>query len=229
MIGVIADIHSNLPALEAVLEDLDKKKVEEVICLGDVVGYGAYPNECCEIIKKRHINCVMGNHDFAAATGMVWAWFGPDAKKAIEWTNKKLTMENKMFLSVLPKRLTLDFKGVKVGLVHGSPVGELFEYIEPTTTDSTLKKFMEQMNCQILAFGHTHLSFAKLVGTGLVFNPGSVGQPRDNNPMASYVLLEPETMKISLCRKGYDVETAAMEMKIAHLPDFLWERLYEGL
>jgi putative phosphoesterase len=229
MIGVIGDIHGNLEALEAVLEELEEKKVDDVVCLGDIVGYGASPNECCEIVKKMNLHCVMGDHDYAAATGKLLNWFDPVAQEALKWTNKKLDKKNKIFLSVLPRKLTLELQGVKLGLVHGSPWDELFEYVQPTVKDSTLKKFLEEMECQALALGHTHIPFAKSVDARLVFNPGAVGQPRDGISMASYALLEPDNLKAKVVRKEYDVESAALKMKLANLPAFLQERLYEGI
>lgn len=229
MIGVIADIHANLEALYAVIEDLTDRKVDEIYCLGDLVGYGASPNECCKIINKMDIHCVMGNHDYAVATGELWNWFDPNEQKALEWTSKELDRKNKLFLSVLPRKLTLKAQGVELGLVHGSPWDELFEYVKPTTSEATLKKFLTEMDCQVLALGHTHMPFAKELETGLVFNPGSVGQSRDGIPLASYALLDPDEMKVKVIRKEYDIEEAVKKMKLAGLPAFFWERLSEGI
>lgn len=229
MIAVISDIHSNLEALEAVLEDIEHHHVERILCVGDVVGYGANPNECCNIIRQFEIPCVLGNHDFVAVTGKLLEWFNPYARKALEWTKRKLTRENQMFLAELPRRLVLDIDGIKIGLVHGSPWDELFEYVRPTVSESTLKKFLKEVGCSVLALGHTHVPFAKEVKTGIIFNPGSVGQPRDGIPLASYALFDIETRKVRIKRVNYDVETAAMKIKEAGLPDFLWERLYDGI
>jgi len=228
VIGVISDVHSNLEALEAVIDDLKNRHVNEIFCVGDIVGYGANPNECCDIIRQLEIPCVLGNHDFAAVTGKLVDWFQPSARESLKWTSEKLTRENKIFLAELPRRLIVKTDGVKLGLVHGSPWDELFEYVRPTTSESVLKKFLKEMKCNVLALGHTHLPFAKKVKTGIAFNPGSVGQPRDGNWMASYALLNTEEMKVKIVRVKYDVETAAMKIKSAGLPAFLWERLYEG-
>ena len=229
MIGVIADIHSNLEALYAVIEDLTERKVDETYCLGDIVGYGASPNECCDIIRKMNIHCVMGDHDHAVATGKLLNWFNPDAQKTISWTRKKLDKKDKIFLSVLPRKLSLEFQGVELGLVHGSPWDELFEYVMPTVKNIEAKKFLEEMKCKVLALGHTHIPFGKEVKTGLVFNPGSVGQPRDGNPLASYAIIDPDTLKIKIVRVEYDIETAVGKMQRECLPSFLGERLQEGI
>lgn len=228
MIAFISDIHGNLEALEAVLDNIKRHHADGIFCVGDIVGYGANPNECCNAIRDFEIPCVLGNHDFAAVTDELLGWFNPYARKALEWTRKNLTRENQMFLAELPRRLVLEVEGTKIGLVHGSPWDELFEYVRPTTSESVLKKFLKDVGCDVLVLGHTHIPFAKEVKTGIVFNPGSVGQPRDGNWMASYALFDPKHKKVRIRRVKYDVETAAMKIKEAGLPDFLWERLYEG-
>lgn len=229
MIGVISDIHANLEALEAVLADMDEKKVDDLVCLGDLVGFGVSPNECCDIIKGLDVNCVMGNHDYAVSTGKLWNWFDNPTQESLKWTSEELSRNHKLFLSVLPRKLVVEFGDVRLGLVHGSPWDELFEYVQPTVSDSVLKKFLDEMDCDVLALGHTHIPFAKEVKTGLVFNPGSVGQPRDGIPMASYAIFDPDEFKVKVVRVEYDVDKAVSKMKRAEIPRFFWERLSEGI
>lgn len=229
MIGLIADIHGNIEALQAVIEDMVERKVDEIYCLGDIVGYGASPNECCDTIKRMDIHCVMGDHDYAAATGELLTWFQPDAQKVLKWTSGVLDRKNKLFLSVLPRKLTLDVEGVRLGLVHGSPWDELFEYVRPTVKESVLKKFLKEMDCQVLALGHTHVPFAKELNEWLVVNPGSVGQPRDGIAWASYAIIDPFGLNVKIIRKKYDLQSAVKKMQLAGLPELLVERLKEGI
>lgn len=212
LLGIIADIHSNLPALQAVLEKL--QKVEKIICLGDLVGYGAFPNEVIELLKEENVVCIMGNHDWATLTGDL-SWFNIYAQKAIEFTRAVIKPENLAFLSKLPKRIELE----NMLFVHGSPRNELFEYIHPWDAE-----FYSIKN-KLLVVGHSHIQFFK----NGVLNPGSVGQPRDKNPDAAFAIINTETRQIKLLRAKYDVEEAANAIIDSGLPPFLAERLYLGV
>src|SRR3989338_6257691 len=127
-IAIIADVHSNLEALEGVLKDISNKDVDDIICLGDIVGYGANPNEVIELIKKKNIKCLKGNHDLNAVTLEKLDWFNDFAKEALKWTNKVLTEENKQFLKELPETLEIKDKENRLLAVHGSPKDHLYEY-----------------------------------------------------------------------------------------------------
>ena len=210
MIGIIADIHANLPALQAVLEKLSG--AEAIYCAGDIVGYGPYPAEVIEVVREENIISVMGNHDYAVGDRSVWGWFNPVARKALEFTVGALTPEEKSYLISLPWKIEReDFI-----LVHGSPRDPLFEYLLPGSLPPAPK---------LNIIGHSHIQFLE----GMWLNPGSVGQPRDNNPEAAFAVLHPEKGEIKLERTPYNVEEVVEEILKVGLPEFLAMRLLEGI
>ncbi|MBN2111908.1 metallophosphoesterase family protein [Candidatus Woesearchaeota archaeon] len=224
-IAVIADIHSNLEAFKAVLDSIKKRGIKEIYCTGDIIGYGASPNECINLARKMKIKCVAGNHDFYVIAADDISWFTPAGQDALRWTHKKLTKANMNFLKKLPA--TRIEKGIY--FVHGSPRDPLHEYIFPESDDWELKKFFGMAKkSRMLALGHSHIPFEKKVNGYLVFNPGSVGQPRDCDPRASYCILDTQTKKIEFCRVAYDISKAAEKIIKAKLPKSLAERLYLG-
>lgn len=228
-IAIISDVHSNLEALETVLKDISKKEVDEIICLGDIVGYGANPNEVIDLIKKKNIKCVQGNHDLNAVTLEKLDWFNDQAQEALKWTNKVLTEENKKFLKELPITLELKDKKNKLLAVHGSPADHLYGYIYPTTDDEVIKDMLEDKKVDVITTGHTHLADLKKLELKIFLNPGSVGQPRNNNPKAQYAILDLSNINfITFEQVEYDIDTAAKKIIQAGLPKFLSERLYFG-
>ncbi len=212
LLGIIADVHSNLPALQAVLDKL--AGVEKIICVGDIVGYGAFPNEVIELLREEKVTCTLGNHDYAVITGDT-SWFNPYAQKAIEFTRAVIKPENLKLLGKLPKRLELG----NILFVHGSPRDELFEYVYPWNAR------YYSIEGKLLVVGHSHVQFFK----NNVLNPGSVGQPRDRNPDAAFAIVNTETRQIKLLRVRYDIDEAANAIIDAGLPPFLAERLYLGV
>jgi predicted phosphodiesterase len=224
-IAVIADIHSNLEAFKAVLDDIRKKGVKEIYCTGDIIGYGASPNKCIELVKKHKIKCVSGNHDFYVIDADDISWFTPAGQEALRWTHKKLTKANMNFLKKLPA--TRIEKGIY--FVHGSPRDPLHEYVFPESDDWELKKFFSMAKkSKILALGHAHIPFVKKVNGHLVFNPGSVGQPRDNDSRASYCVFDTDKKKAEFVRVKYEIKKSAEKILKAKLPQSLAERLYLG-
>lgn len=200
--AIISDIHSNLPALQAVLGRIDSLAVDEIICLGDIVGYNANPNECVKLIRDRNIKSIIGNHETRACGTASARGFNPAARKAIEWTSSLLTEENLAFLNSLP--LTLDI-GEDALAFHGR-FKDVDSYIH---SETDAKYVFEELpsSTSIAFFGHTHLSRVYSQGKGLIFdgssgtvkieegerllvNPGSVGQPRDGDPRASFLLYD---------------------------------------
>lgn len=219
----ISDIHSNLEALKAVLKEVEKIVPREVYCIGDLCGYGADPVEVIKTVRSLNIPCLMGNHDFAVATGDV-SWFNPYAAEAIEWSRKQLSEEELSFLSNLKLRMLVSVSGIKVLMVHGSPKDYLYDYLyEPE------EETVEGLECDILVVGHTHIPFVEHVGEKIVLNAGSVGQPRDGDPRASFVTFDTETKKAEIVRVGYDIGKAAKKIIDAGLPRILAERLYAGV
>lgn len=237
--AVISDIHANLEALNAVLPVIDDLKVDHIVCLGDVVGYNASPNECCEILRKRGIPTILGNHD-AVACGMEEPWgFNPVALAAAMWTREALTKENLAWIKGLPDLLNF---GYFVG-VHGAPRNRntyLFSWEDILPHLS----FLEEQNCDICLIGHTHSPgifstdgvysvdddsrFVLGEGKNFFINPGSVGQPRDGNPKAAFGVLDTENKVFEQVRVSYPMEKAGDKVLEAGLPPFLAERLTLG-
>ncbi len=240
--AVISDIHSNLEALIAVLERIDALDVNRIVCLGDIVGYNANPNECVEIIRERKIVSALGNHDAAVALLHDTRDFNQLAASAIDWTRLSLTDANREFLKTLPQRLVIDkrFMGV-----HGW-VNDYFRYI--TGAQDAKDNFAlleEDGNLKLCFFGHTHVPISYIENEGTVFinmdsaltqprgaamlvNPGSVGQPRDADPRASFVIYDSGAQSISFYRVDYDIQTTARKIIEVGLPERLAERLRLG-
>ncbi len=221
----VSDVHSNLEALEAVLEEAGGLRV---FCAGDVVGYGASPNEVVGLLRRVGATCVQGNHDRAAVTGDVRG-FNPTAGMAAVWTSRQLTDESRGFLAALPTGARGTVGGRSLYMVHGSPDDPLWEYVLPSTHADLLDHYLGKVGADVLALGHTHAPF-EWRGEGLVFNPGSVGQPRDGDPRASYAVLcaEGGRVEVELRRVECDVERSARKVLASGLPPSLSSRLLSG-
>jgi len=224
---VIADIHSNLEALKTVLEEAPE--YDSVVCVGDVVGYGPNPNECVDEVRALNAECVMGNHDYASVTDVA-AGFNPYAAYAVHYTHRKLTEESLKYLSGLPRSVRLEVEGVRVAVYHGSPRAPLDEYVFPDYPSSTLSRFLQMADADLLILGHTHVPMVRRVERGVVVNPGSVGQPRDGDPRASFMVLDLSGGEVDVrhFRVKYDVERVARVMRDEGLPPMLYERLFLG-
>ena len=239
--AIIADIHSNLDAFQAVLEDIRKKgRVDEIWCLGDIVGYGPEPRQCIELVKKYCTICVVGNHDLAAIGKMELSYFNPLAAEACLWTTEQLNPVDSHYLGSLPlKEERDDFL-----LVHGSPTEPALEYIISASIAEKNFAFFANKFCLV---GHSHIPAAYkqegatcqtihlMAGVGLVLhkqrmivNPGSVGQPRDGDPRASYAIYDSEGLMLRLYRVEYNIEATQNKMMRAHLPVHLITRLEQG-
>jgi predicted phosphodiesterase len=238
---VISDVHANKTALEAVL--VDAGEVDEVWCLGDIVGYGSDPNECIERIQALPgLTCMMGNHDYAAIGDMALETFNIDAKRALIWQREKLTDANKKFL-----RTFLEEPKVCRGatLVHGSPRDPIWEYIMNTLVARVNMDFFETPWCMV---GHSHFQaiFQYHAETDeltievprpderyelkerAIMNPGSVGQPRDRDPRAAYAIFDPEAKIWEPHRAEYDIKSVQKRILDAGLPPRHAERLSGG-
>jgi len=218
-VAVIADIHSNLPALEAVLEDIGEARIYSN---GDLVGYNPYSNEVIELVKKHNVICTLGNHDYAVLTGDT-AWFNPTAAKALKWTRENLSKENMEFLASLPFFYSTEFY-----MVHGSPRNHLDEYVTDDYPAEVLGEFFDQIGRAVICLAHTHVPFVKGLGKRLLFNSGSVGQPRDLDARASYAVLDLEQRRVEIKRVKYDIEMVVEAVIDAGLPSILGYRLREG-
>ena len=230
--AIISDIHSNLEALQKALSIIDEKKVDEIICLGDVVGYGANPNECVDIVRSRCSTIVLGNHDAAALNVSLAHDFNAIAKKAVVWTSEQLTVESKSFLSSLPMVVRKD----QVLIVHSSPMQpEAWDYIIDNDDAALAFRYFDEKICFI---GHTHVpgiftqhGRAKSITADeqYLVNVGSVGQPRDGNPMLAFGLFESSVWEYELIRSQYDIQKAAEKIYAAKLPEELGNRLMYGM
>lgn len=219
-VAVLADIHANLPALERVLREVDGMPK---FCCGDLVGYNPFPNEVIDLLKKENIVSVLGNHDSAILTGDTY-WFNQIATSAIEWSIEELTEENLDYLKTLAQIYDSEFY-----MTHGSPKNPLEEYIRPEDPDYVFGDLFNYTKNDAIALGHTHIPFVKRVGEKLVFNPGSVGQPRDLDSRASYALFDLETGEVEIKRVKYDIEKTAKKIVDVELPERLAIRLFRGI
>jgi predicted phosphodiesterase len=241
-IAVLSDIHGNLHALEAVLESLDADPPDAFWCLGDVVGYGPRPNRCCALIAERADICLIGNHDLGVLGRLDLEDFSPDAAASARWTADVLDDEPRSFLESLePKSADGD-----VGLYHASARDPVWEYV--LTPFAALASFSSS-EARILLVGHSHIALAfalvdwtlettiatpdlelDLSGEGRwILNPGSVGQPRNGDPRACYMVLDLEEGSADYRRVEYPVELTQAEIRERGLPESLAERLAQGL
>lgn len=227
-VAVFSDIHSNLEAFNEVLKAAGN--VDRYLCLGDIVGYGADPNDVIQLIKQHKMTAIKGNHDDAVLTGMAEG-FNPTAASAVEWTSQNIQPEGLAFLRSLPLQLNVELDGLRAHMAHGSPEEPLEEYIYPDETSDRLESFLTRSEADLLLLGHTHIPMNIRLVEGRVLNPGSVGQPRDGDPRASFAILQVEgrSLECSIHRVEYDIAKAAGKILDSGLPSFDAERLYQGL
>ena len=221
MLAIISDIHGNLPALKVVLERIEDADI--ILCAGDLVGYNPWPNEVIWEIRKRKIPCIRGNHDRAVIYDS-YSRFNSYAATAASWTRNKLTKENMEYLYSLKDHLILDIEGKRIAVHHGAPFDEDL-YIYP---DEATEELLEYDNADLLILGHTHVPFVNVFERGVIINPGSVGQPRDGDPRASYALVDLKNKKYEIKRVEYPIDEVYNKIIEEGLPAFLGERLYIG-
>ncbi len=222
---VISDVHSNLSALEAVFDDVGHW--DAGICAGDVVGYGPYPQECIDQIFFKCFSTVTGNHDRAVAT-LETDWFNDDAQEAIRINRGMLTEASLKWLSSLPTGKSHEIDGVNVLVYHGSPTQPLTSYIFQTEAETHAEDYLRQTGADVLILGHTHIPYTVQRDEHLILNPGSVGQPRDGDPRASYLILDTESLKVEHRRVKYNIDATAEAIDAAGLPHRFATRLYRG-
>lgn len=240
--AIIADIHSNLAAFQAVLNDIQTHQIiDKIWCLGDIVGYGPDPHECIELLRATDNICVAGNHDRAAAGQLDITSFNSQAAEAVEWTAEKLSIGDITYLKNLPDSIEED----DFLLVHGSPREPVMEYI---LSISVARQNFDCFRTKYCLVGHTHvpqvyslddenncaatrfLPTVKLVTgeTRLIINPGAVGQPRDGHPQASYAIYDNKVKIIQLRRVSYDIRQTQDRIMKSGLPPRLASRLETG-
>lgn len=241
--GILGDIHSNLSALETVLEHLDREVVDVLISVGDVVGYGAAPRECIEILRHREVVTVKGNHDAACVGELDERYFNPYAREAVAWTRGVIDRRDAAWLRSLPLTIELEHCQVAHGTIHQP---ELFDYVLSTTdADASL----DVMTRPVGFVGHSHIPIALLRfaeapnrtaytteseidlsdAVRALINVGSVGQPRDEEPRSAYALYDSERRQAWIRRCSYDIDREAARIRRAGLPEVLAERLRLGI
>jgi predicted phosphodiesterase len=240
-IAVISDIHSNLHALDAVLADIDAEGPDEIWCLGDVVGYGPKPNECADIVRERAAVVLVGNHDLAAIGKLDTSDFGPLASESAHWTERELGADQADWLRSLEPAATR----AGLELYHGSARDPVWEYV---LSEEVALENLELTSAPIVLVGHSHLALAlswdgeqldgglarggtelDTSGARWLINPGSVGQPRDSDARAAWLLIDVEAGRAAFRRVPYPIEQTQAEMRAAGLPEDLATRLARGI
>jgi diadenosine tetraphosphatase ApaH/serine/threonine PP2A family protein phosphatase len=243
-VAAITDIHANLPALEAVLEQIEASGAEEIWCLGDVLGYGVEPDACADLVRERCDVCLVGNHDLAVLGGLDISSFSEAAAVAVEWTRDNVAERTLEFL----RELEPSGERAGTGLFHASPRDPIWEYV---LSGEQAAAGMDANRQRIGLIGHSHVAlfFSKPEGVNdgeargaqasdgalldlgqgsWLVNPGSVGQPRDGDPRAAWLELDTEAETARFHRVAYEIERAAAPIAAAGLPSRLADRLYTG-
>ena len=231
-----SDLHSNLPALEAVLADIARVGVDARYALGDLVGYAPWPNEVIERLRAEAIPGVMGNYDDGTGFGRDecgCAYTDPSEKalgdEGFAWTKAHTSEANKAWLRTLAPEIRFEADGLRFLLVHGSP-RRMNEYLYEDKPDATFARIAAAANADVIVCGHTHRPYDKTVEGTRFINDGSAGKPKDGDPRAGWVLVEtgPQGISVAFRRVTYDVETTAAAIEASELPHEFAEQLREG-
>ena len=221
--AIISDVHANLVALKAVLGEIDSMGINHIVSAGDIVGYYPFPNEVIDIFKERGVAGIAGNHDRTVIRTQVSS-MNMIAGEAAKWTASHLTDSSRIYLSGLPPRTHITIGGKLAGLYHGSPRDDV-EYIFEEEAEPELLRLS---GTRLLILGHTHVPFVHRSKEGTIVNPGSVGQPRDGDPRACYMVYDSTKDDFVIRRVAYDIETMVQAISHAGLPKDLGERLRHG-
>jgi diadenosine tetraphosphatase ApaH/serine/threonine PP2A family protein phosphatase len=239
-VAVISDIHANGHALEAVLAAVDEERPDALWCLGDTVGYGPAPNECCAEVERRADLCLVGNHDLAVLGRIDLEEFTGEAAAAARWTRRELSPEARAFLEGLEPQGTAH--GVE--LFHASPTDPVWDYV---LSGEAALEALELTSAPLVLVGHSHVALQIVLNDGtldgglapagtevdlsagrFLLNPGSVGQPRDGDSRAAWLVIDTSTARATFRRTGYSVELTQAEMRERGLPEVLAARLAHG-
>ena len=241
-LGIFSDTHANLEALSAVLEAFGHERVDKLVCLGDTVGYGANPNECCDLVRERASFTILGNHDAAVAGRMDYSYYYDAARQALDLHAQLLSAENKSWLQSLP----YEVREGHVSFCHGSPVNiEEFDYIFAPEQAARCLPEWDRL-ADVTFIGHSHLcksfalepddvhevvaqKFELRAGHKYIISVGSVGQPRDYDNRASYTIYDTEERVFEFKRIAYDIDAAAQKIFSAKLERNFGNRLFIGV
>ncbi len=241
-IAIISDIHSNLEALTEVLKVIDRSRVDRVVSLGDVVGYGASPNPCCELVRTTAEVTLLGNHDAAVAGRMDYSFYYDAARHALDWSSSVISQENLDWLRSLPYTYRIG----DIGFSHGSPLEpRAYEYIFALEQARELTPFVNDLP-EVTFIGHSHLCKAFAIGSGdvndvvaqkfgirkgykYIISVGSVGQPRDYDNRACFVIYDTDSRTVEYVRVEYDIDSSAQRIFDADLALNFGKRLFLGV
>lgn len=223
-VAVISDVHSNLHALEAVMDRIEEIGVDRIVCLGDTVGYAAHPAECLEIVRGSCDLVLLGNHDHAVAAGEAFT-FNPQARAGVDYAQDELDDDAVAYLDGLDPLV----REGDVCYCHASPREPIREYVFEDTPDEDLRAIAEAGQASTVMMGHTHVPMDLTVADVRLVNPGAVGQPRDNDPKASFAVWDPDAGTFENERVDYDAQAAADAVIEAGLPEFNGKRLLSGM
>jgi putative phosphoesterase len=214
-IGIISDIHGNFEALKAVLAELDRMMVSSIFCLGDVVGYYSQVNECCDELRKRNIDCIMGNHDWYMASGG-YCPRSQSVNDCLSYQRKVISTQNIDWLRNFPVQRLL--KNIK--MVHGGWADPIDEYLNPTS------EYFSRIQGVLFVSGHTHIQSLRKFDSKIYCNPGSVGQPRDGDPRAAFAIID--NQEVTLHRVEYNMQIVFDLMDKAGFSDYYYGSLKTG-
>jgi putative phosphoesterase len=234
-IATFSDIHSNAPALTNVLRDVNKQDIDEVYCLGDLVGYGPCPNTVIEILRNKDIPTIMGNYDegIGFEKGECGcAYTSPEeianGQKSVDWTTQATTEKNKEYLRSLLDKISFEADGYKVLLVHGSP-RRINEYLFEDRREDSLRRIIEPLDIDVMVCGHTHKPYHRIIDGVHIINDGSVGKPKDGDSRACYAVINfSGSIEVEFRRVEYPVDDVASMVLDVGLPEAFAEDLRNG-
>lgn len=229
-IAVISDIHANIYALINVLEDIDNEKVDSIICLGDLVGYGPHPNEVVSMIRRRNILCIKGNYDSSVVDNEYSFIRETEINSfSMPWTVNELRQENRNYLDNLPSQISINVCGKNFLFVHGSP-NKINEYL--LENGDNTKEIMNSVNADVLICAHTHLPVTKQFGNKVYINCGSVGKPKIGRPNSTYCIInmtKEDGMKVQVKELAYPVQKIIKDMDMLNFPKSLIQGFEKGV
>ena len=225
-IAVLADAHGNLHALEAVIQDAERRGIDAFLNAGDFLGYGAFPNEVVELLRAKEALSILGNYDIEVMKKGNES--KGEKKLALCFAKKELSRSCETYLRSLPRCIRLDMAGKKLLMVHGSP-DSIDEHIYPDTPEERLKELAGTADADVVIMGHSHLQFVREVEGVTFINPGSVGRPDDGNPQTAYAVVSSNPFSVELVRLDYDVEAAAEALRKKRLPESFAQMLLRGV
>ena len=239
--ALLGDIHGNTEALTVILNSIKEQQIDKIVCLGDVVGYGAEPVQCLNMIRDLKCDVIAGNHDWAAVGKLSIDMFNAYAKAAALWTREQLAPDQKEWLANLPLTITYEHCAVAHGTFHQP---EAFNYIQTVFDAQQSFEALKKMGARLGFLGHSHVPVGFFdtdpitytldpempvdADLAMIVNAGSVGQPRDENNKASFAVFDTATAAVTINRLEYDIDAAANKIRAVGLPEILAARLYQG-